>query len=336
MALKVGIVGAGAIGTYVGGRLALGGADVVLVGRPWLAERVAAGLSLSRWGQGTVALPADRLRVATEIEAVAGCDVVFVATKAKDTASVGAALAALPPRERAIRYASLQNGLKSAQVLQGALPGRVVWPGVVSFNVVWADDGARLHQGTSGPVVLPPDAADVIAVMRAGGLEAETHPDVVGVQWMKLLFNLNNAVNALSGLTLREQLVQRSFRRVMAEVVDEARAVMRAAGVRPRGVGTMQPWLVAPVLRLPDVLFFRVASAMIRIDPEARSSMAEDLRAGRTTEVDELNGEIVRLAAGAGVAAPRNAKLVALVHEAEASPRTWAGPELLAALGGAA
>jgi 2-dehydropantoate 2-reductase len=340
VALSVGIVGAGAIGTYVGGRLGVGGAEVVLVGRPWVAERIERGLVLSRWGAlgdsaAGVPFPADRVRLETEVGAVCGCDVVFVATKAKDTASVGRSLAAAGlPTDTPV--GSLQNGLRNTLALREGLAENPLWPGMVSFNVVWADDGLRLHQGTSGPIVLPREAEAVVSAMRAGGLEAETHLDLPGVQWMKLLLNLNNAVNALSGLPLREMLSDRRYRRAMAAVVDEAREVLRAAEIRPRGVGRLQPALISPVLRLPDLLFFRVAKAMILIDPEARSSMAEDLRSGRPTEVDELNGEIVRTAASVGRTAPRNALLVRLVREAERAPRTWSAPELLAAVSAAA
>lgn len=332
MALSVGVVGAGAIGTYVGGRLALGGADVVLVGRDWLAERVR-GLVLSRWGAGAVPLPAQRIRVATDVAAVTGCDVVLVATKSRDTRAAGESLAALPAWTP---VGSLQNGLRNADVLRETLPGREVWPGMVSFNVVWADGGARLHQGTSGPVVLPPGAAPVVAALRAGGIEAHTDTDLPGVQRMKLLLNLNNAVNALSGLPLRAMLSNQAFRRATALVVDEGRAVLRLAGMPPAGRGPVRPWLVAPVLRLPDALFFRVAQRMIRVDPQARSSMADDLDAGRPTEVDELNGEIVRLAGAHGGAAPKNALLVRLVRESERERRVWTGAELLAALADAA
>jgi 2-dehydropantoate 2-reductase len=68
---------------------------------------------------------------------------------------------------------------------------------------------------------------------------------------------------------------------------------------------------------LPNWLFFRVASAMVKIDPEARSSMWEDLERRRQTEVDELNGAIVALGAKHGVSTALNARVVALVHEAE-------------------
>jgi 2-dehydropantoate 2-reductase len=87
------------------------------------------------------------------------------------------------------------------------------------------------------------------------------------------------------------------------------------------------------LLGAPDPVFTRVASRMLAIDPVARSSMWEDLEAGRTTEVDYLNGEITTLARSRGAQAPVNRRLVALIRDAEAGGRRdWSGDELLAEL----
>ncbi|MEV8424475.1 ketopantoate reductase C-terminal domain-containing protein [Streptomyces niveus] len=86
------------------------------------------------------------------------------------------------------------------------------------------------------------------------------------------------------------------------------------------------------MLGLPDALFRRISAASLRIDAHARSSMWEDLQRGRPTEIDSLQGEIVTLAAAHGLRAPANARLAALVREAESTPRTWSGPELYAEL----
>jgi 2-dehydropantoate 2-reductase len=327
--MMIGILGAGAIGCAVGGRLARGGARVVLVGRPWVAERVRSGLVLSRWGEEPVPFPAS-VEVSADVGALSGCEVVLVATKSKDTRAAARQL--LPVLREGAVVGSLQNGVRNPGVLAEELPGRTIWPAMVPFNVLWTERG--LHQGTSGPVVLPEGAERLVEWLRAGGADAVVCRDVPAVQWGKLLLNLNNAVNALSGMPIQEMLSDIGYRRILAGVIGEGLSVLRAAQIRVRGVGRIQPALAPFVLRLPDWLFFRAASAMIRIDPLARASMAEDLARGRLTEVDELNGEIVSVAASIGQQAPRNQALVRLVHEAEAQgPRPWSAAELEKALG---
>jgi len=322
--MHVGILGAGAIGCTVGARLAHGGARVTLVGRPRIRDALAEGITLTRWGESPVRVPAEHTTFETEPAALCACDVVLVTVKTQDTAAAVAPLVdALPA---ATPVASLQNGLEAASVLRDALPQHDVWPGMVPFNIVWADPHT-LHQGTSGAIVLPPAGAAVVHALRAGGCPAKTHRAVEAVQRGKLLLNLNNAVNALAGLPLREQLTRRAYRRILADVIDEGRAIFRAAGLGVKGVGLMQPALAPRVLRLPDLLFFRVASAMISIDPHARSSMQDDLRRGRPTEVDALNGTMVRLGQAHGHGAPLQRRLVELVHEAE---RAGGSPELSA------
>lgn len=328
--MRIGVLGAGAIGCTLGARLALGGADVRLVGRPRIRDALADGLTLSRWGEPPVKVPADRLPFVDGPEGLAGCDRVLVTVKSGASAEVGRALhAALPP---GVPLLSLQNGLEAVDALARAAPGRPVAPGMVPFNVVWSG-AAHLHQGTSGPVVLPRSERAVVAGLRAGGGDARTHRDVRAVQWGKLLLNLNNAVNALAGRPLREQLADRRYRRILADVMDEGRTVLAAAGVRWRGVGRLRPGLAPYALRLPDRWFAWAAAAMLAIDPKARSSMLDDLDRGRPTEVDHLNGALIRLAEAHGVDVPLQRALVRAVHDAErdgGSPRLE--PDALRAL----
>jgi 2-dehydropantoate 2-reductase len=172
--------------------------------------------------------------------------------------------------------------------------------------------------------------------LASAGFEVQVRADAIDVQWSKLLVNLNNAVNALSGIPLRAQLEDRRYRLAMAACVREGLAVTRAAGIRLARVGAMIPGLVPLVLPLPDFLFFAAARTMVKIDPLAKSSMTDDLERGRVTEVDYLNGEIVALGEKVGVPTPVNRKIVALVKEAEArhqgSPRL-APDALVTALG---
>ncbi|MFD7643607.1 2-dehydropantoate 2-reductase [Kitasatospora sp. NPDC059795] len=169
---------------------------------------------------------------------------------------------------------------------------------------------------------------------RAAGLPVELRDDMPQVQAAKLVMNLNNAVNALSGRPLREQLGSRPYRLVLARCQREGLAALRAAGLRPARLSPVPAGWMPAVLRLPDALFRRLAAASLRVDARARSSMWEDLQRGRRTEIDSLQGEILALAERHRLPAPANRRLLELVRAAESSPTppSWSGPDLLAAL----
>ncbi|MER8186154.1 2-dehydropantoate 2-reductase [Kitasatospora sp. NPDC094015] len=337
--LRIAVLGAGSIGCHLGGMLAAV-ADVTLIGRPAaMAAIERAGLTLT--GPGS-AREIHHLRLATgTAEAgVSEADYVLVTVKSADTAAAGRALAEhLGPSSTVV---SFQNGLHNPDLLRAELPGHRVLAGMVPYNVVRTGP-ASFHQGSGGKLMLQESGDDsaggaaFAAAARAAGLGLALRQDMPAVQAAKLLMNLNNAVNALSGLPLREQLGRRDYRTCLALCQREALAAFRAEGIRPARLGPVPPAWTPGVLRLPDPLFQRLAGASLRIDAQARSSMWEDLQRGRTTEVDSLQGEIVTLARRHHLPSPANARLITLIRAAEASApgtaRHWTGPELLAALG---
>ncbi|OLZ65063.1 2-dehydropantoate 2-reductase [Streptomyces sp. IMTB 2501] len=323
------VLGAGSIGCHLGGHLVAAGYEVTFIGRPAgmqvLRER---GLTLSTSVRPPVRLTPNRLTLATGAEGAAGADYVLVTVKTSGTEAAAKDLAAhLAPGTVVV---SFQNGLHNPATLRAALPGHTVLAGMVPYNVVQSEPGT-VHQGMPGRLMTEPDDA-LSAAFRAARLAIETRTDMSEVQHAKLLLNLNNAVNALSGLPLRDQLGRRAYRRCLALCQREALAVYRAAGVVPARLGPTAPGVTPYVLGLPDAVFRRVAAGTLRIDAHARSSMWEDLQRGRPTEIDSLQGEIVTLAEAHALQAPANARLVTLVHEAERVPRAWPGPELYAEL----
>lgn len=326
--------GAGSIGCYVGGRLAAAGAEVAFVGRRRLADEIAAhGLTLTDLRGAERRVDAPRYETGPDAAAAAAeADLVLVTVKSAATADAADQLAAhLRPGAVVV---SLQNGLRNAAVLREKLPEAAVLAGMVAFNVVRTGPG-RFHRGTDGGLEVQDDPALDAAAERfdRAGLPLARHADLTGVQAAKLLLNLNNPLNALSGQPLRTQLSQRVFRRCLALAQREALAAYKAAGIAPAKTAGVDSRLLPLLLGLPDAVFTRAAAKMLAIDPLARSSTWDDLEAGRPTEVDYLNGEIAALAAEHGLAAPVNERLTALVHAAEqGGRRDWTGPELLAEL----
>ena len=160
--------------------------------------------------------------------------------------------------------------------------------------------------------------------------------DMKAVLWGKLLLNLNNALVALSGLPL----ATRTRRSPLA--ADPGRPDRRGAcgdeGLRHRAGADrrLAAGAAADVLRLPDWLFKLLARRMLAIDPQARSSMWDDLQRGRPTEIGELQGAVLGLAERTGTPAPLLKSVTALVRAAEAARLGSPGlaPEQVAPPGG--
>lgn len=317
MTMRIVVLGSGSVGTYVGGALLDAGADVVLIGRERMRQRLLQhGLVLTDMQQREVRLAGSDVPYFLDPQALAGADLILLTVKSSDTAA--AAELILQHAAATVPVLSLQNGIGNAAMLRQRLPGRPVLAGMVPFNVVQTEDG-RLHRGTQGELMVEasPLLTAWLPLFASAHLPLIERVDVVEVQWGKLLLNLNNPLNALSGLPLKTQLSQRAWRRCLALLVDEALATLDAAGIVPAQVARIAPRRLPLLLRLPNWLFTRVAAQMLRIDPEARSSMWEDLQAGRRTEIDYLNGAVVALAASLGRTAPANQQLVRLIHQAE-------------------
>jgi len=339
------VLGAGVIGCYLGGRLAAAGQTVTLVGRPRLTEAMARdGLTISDLDGFKTHLAPPQLHLANSLAAAwasepaaaatpsTGPTVVLLCVKGGATASAARELAACCPVGTVVL--SLQNGVENVARISASAPELVALAGMVPYNVVMPGP-TQVHRATTGTLRLArhPMTEAMLPLMAAAGLPTALSDDMRAVQWGKLLLNLNNPINALSGLPLREQLLQRDYRRVLAALQLEALAALKAAGIVPAKVASAPPRALPYVLGLPNWLFTRVAARLLRIDASARSSMWDDLQQGRGTEIDDLCGAVVRLAVRHGVAAPCNAAIAQRVM-AHRLGQSWTGAALRQAVMG--
>jgi len=314
----VAVMGAGSVGCHVGGLLQAAGADVHFIGRPRGLQALREhGLTLTDLDGGRTDLPAAALQLHAAPPPQAG--LVLLCVKSGATAAAAAQLAAMLPAGTPVL--SLQNGVANAEVGAAAAPALTWLPGMVAYNVAELGPG-HFHRGTAGGLAAldHPALRPWLPVFQAAGLPLALHADLRPVQWAKLLLNLNNPVNALSGLPLRAQLLDRDCRRVLAALQEEALAALRATGIEPAQITSLPARRLPALLRLPTWVFRRVAARMLRIDERARSSMADDLARGRSTEVDAICGAVVRLAQAQGLHAPRNAAMVELLAVARPVP----------------
>lgn len=309
------VAGAGSIGCYVGGMLAVSGRKVTLVARPRISAEIKShGLTLTNL-DGSVMRASPQDLVATETPAAfADADVVLVTVKSRDTAAIASQIRDHAPKTATI--VSLQNGVKNAEVLRSVLDGWDIRAAMVPYNVVPLGQGGY-HRATDGDTVVEAGPGQIGALLSMPTIPMQESNDIVGVQWGKFLINLNNALNALSGLPLQTQLRNRAWRRLMAAQWTEALAVLRANGIDPRPTTPLPVAAVPFVLRLPTAMFQRIAGAMLQIDPQARTSMSYDLIEGRPTEIDVLQGEIVRLGKACGRPTPINGMVADVIRSAE-------------------
>jgi 2-dehydropantoate 2-reductase len=313
----IGIAGAGSIGCFVGGMCAAAGRRVALLARPRVIQEIeAGGLRLTSFEGFDRTIASTELTLSDDPAIFGDAGVVLVTVKSADTADMADIIARHAPSDAVV--VSLQNGIGNVSVLRQRLRGRRVLAGMVPFNVVSAGAG-RFHRSTSGDIVIEQDHARTAVQLSVPGLAMRPSQNIAGVQWGKLLVNLNNALNALGDLPLRQQLAQRPWRMLFADQMAEGLAAIKAEGIKPVSSTPIPASWTPPLLRLPDAIFEALLGRTMKIDPEARSSMWEDLQRGRATEIDYLQGVITEIADRRGLQVPLSRRIVALIRRAEAA-----------------
>ena len=298
--VRFAVMGAGAVGCYYGGMLARAGHEVVLVGR---AAHVQAMREHGLWLDTLHFQEHVRLQADTEAAAVRGAQCVLFCVKSTDTESAGRSM--VPYLADGATVLSLQNGVDNAERLQATLQ-RPVLPAVVYVAAAMAGPGHVQHFGR-GELVLAasPTSEQLANTFAAAGIPVEVSDNVAGALWAKLVLNcVYNPLSAITGQSYG-QIVDSpglDVPRMMDDIVQECLAVAHASGiVLPDGTAQA----VLPL-----------AASM----PGQISSTAQDLARGRHTEIDHINGFIVRRGEALGIATPANRLLHILVRLLEKRP----------------
>lgn len=332
------ILGAGAIGCYLGARLTKAGHKTIFVGRPSALELLSRhGLHVSDQDGLNEKIQPNQLHLCTSLRHAmdslqdrASEAVILVCVKGTGTLQAAIEIAQCCAAGTVV--ISMQNGVGNVDRIRSIAPQANVFAGMVPFTVMWRNDH-HVHRANGGTLQVQHSANTqaLIAPMAGAGIPFELQDNMVGIQWGKLLINLLNPVNALADIPIREQLLQRDFRLVYAALQTEALGILKAAGIRPAKVAAVAPAVVPHILRLPNWLFTRVAAGMLKTDPGAKTSMCVDLRNGRPTEIEDLCGEVVRFAQEQSISAPLNSKVRDMI-QCHTLGETWSGPRLRQAL----
>jgi 2-dehydropantoate 2-reductase len=289
--MKVAVVGAGAVGCYYGGMLARAGHDVTLIGRPRHVE------AIERQGLRLETQTFDeRIRVSASSEgsAVRSAQLVLLCVKSTDTESAAAAIK--PHLAPDALVLSLQNGVENADRLRAILPQHVL-AAVVYIGTEMAGPGHVKHHGRGELIIERSRASDELAqALIAAGVPTDISDNVRGALWAKLILNCAyNALSAITQLPYGRLVKGAGITAVMRDVVDECLAVAKADDVTIPGD--------------VDAAIRKIAETV----PGQYSSTAQDLARGKPSEIDHLNGVIVRRGEALGVATPVNRLLHAIV-----------------------
>lgn len=329
---RIAIIGAGAIGSALGALLCRAGQDVTLIGR---ADHIQAiqrnGLRVDgALGDFTVAIAgAETLTFRP--------DLAFLTVKTQDVlATVQANRSWLSN----IPVVTFQNGIRSDALAASVLPPGQLVSAVVNLSATYLEAGCVtvIYPGAlvvGRPFSLPDAQLDVLAAILRLAVPTTLSYNIYGAHWLKLIANLNNAFPALTNLTIQQIYAHAYLRRLAVRTMREGLRAVRRAGIRLASIPDAPAILFRLLGWLPLPLAARLMAARARRLPgqwPLLGSTLQSLRRGRPTEIDYLNGEVVRLGQQLGLPTPLNATLLELVHQVEQTGRFWTAETLQSAI----
>lgn len=312
--MRIVVYGAGAIGSVIGGYLHNSGQEAILVCSKAHAE-VINGSSLKISGvQGNYVIKVPAVAEVSQVD-FRDDDVMFLTMKTFDTE---AAINKLGRTARKLVAVCFQNAVHNEEFAAGKC--KKVYGGVVFFGAKFLKPGVVIHTADNslGLGVYPKGLDETVdrlsAMLTRAGFSVTSYPTIMAVKWSKLFRNLNNALYAITGLSVLEGLKYEESRFMMADILEEALRVVNAEGIEIVPLaGHQPPDKMIEHLRRPGDRGFEIPS-----DEESalRPSMWQDLylKRGRT-EAEYLNGEIVRLGKKHGLATPLNSLMVRVVNQ---------------------
>ncbi|MCR4404273.1 MAG: 2-dehydropantoate 2-reductase [Candidatus Acetothermia bacterium] len=300
--MKIAIIGAGALGSLFGGLLVRSGEEVHLfdpIAKEHIAAINAAGLVIEEAGE----MIRVAVRATTSIEEVGQAELVALFVKAPQTeAAIRGALPAIGPSTLVL---SLQNGLGLEELMEKYLPKSRLLRGVTAQGSTLLGPGRVRHAGR-GPTWLGPlgqvgreRLEGIVRAFNRARIETYLELDIARLVWKKLLINAGiNALTAIFGVPNGKLVEDPELNAIMRGALAEAVEVARAQGLE---------------FRLPEVV--AEVEEVCRLTAANLSSMLQDVRRGSETEIDYINGAVVRLGEERGLPTPLNRLLVRLVKE---------------------
>jgi 2-dehydropantoate 2-reductase len=328
--MRIAVIGAGAIGSIIGGFLSKVGEDVTLVARKVHVDAINRnGLILDTPDERAV------IRVKAALNLDFKPDLALLTVKTQDVES---SVRKAQPYLSVAPVVTVQNGVQGDDIVAGILGKENIISGVVTFNGEFIEPGKVSYSnpfGRTALVIGEPFGVEGNRIQRFLSLlneaiPTETSDDIRGAHWTKLVWNLQNAVPAATGLSHQESYQYPEIRGLTINLVKEALNVINEAGIETADVpgfplDPMKAMASMPLQESSDLLR-KMAESLGKIP--VLGSMLQSVKRGKSTEVDYLNAEIVKLGKKVAVPTPANTLAVELVHQVESTGKFLTVEEL--------
>jgi 2-dehydropantoate 2-reductase len=315
--MKYAVIGLGAVGTIIGGLLAKSGEKIIFICKKNQVEEIRKkGIKINGINNSIVL---ENVQVSSDLSLISDSDVIIICVKSYDTKYLAEELKKFIKKSSVI--ISLQNGVRNSKILKD-VTGNTVLSGIILFNALYILPG-EVTLTLKGGLILETNSLyketikSFIEVLNKSGIESKLEIDIEDYLWSKLVVNLQNAVTALTGQTIKESILNKDSRAIIIATMNEGLNILQKSKIPYKTLPDIDPKVSIRRLKILNSVLLKFGSRILKLDESARSSMWQSLYRGRPTEIDYINGEIVNLAKKYNLVSPINKKLVELVKEAE-------------------
>jgi 2-dehydropantoate 2-reductase len=319
--MKISVIGAGAIGSVIGGLLSKAGEDVTLIGRKHHVDAI---------NQNGLILDAESSKMVIQAKAAENLDfkpdLALLTVKAQDVVS---SVRKVQPFLSSTLVVTMQNGVRSDDQVEGLLGKENIISGVVTFNGQFLEPGKASYSIPFSKTALligepfgnKGSRLQTLSALLNKAIGTDISEDIRAAHWTKLIWNLQTSVPAITGLSYQDSYQYPEVRELAISLLKEGLKVIKAAGIKTANVSgfPMEPieTIARESLPMASTMLKKIGESLGRVP--VLGSTLQSIKRGTSTEVDYLNGEIVNLGKNMGIPTPINSLIVGLVHEVEST-----------------
>jgi 2-dehydropantoate 2-reductase len=328
--MRIAIIGAGAIGSVIGGLISKAGEDVTLIGRKPHVDAINQNGLILEGGPGKMVI---QVKAAENLDFKP--DLALLTVKAQDVVS---SVKKAQPFLSAIQVVTMQNGVQSDDQVAGLLGKENIISSVVVFNGQFLEPGKASYSIPFSKIALligepfgnKGNRLQTLSALLNKAIGTDISEDIRAAHWTKLLWNLQTAVPAITGLSYQDSYQYPKVRELTINLLKEGLKIIKAAGIKTVDVPgfPMEPieTMARESLPIASTMLKKIAESLGKVP--VFGSTLQSIKRGTSTEVDYLNGEIVNLGKEMGIPTPTNSLTIGLVHQVEATREFLAVDEL--------